>query len=326
MLCLPVGGNMSHLAHRSKIKSTMPLHPQAQAFLDEIAQKNPPPWEELPPQQGREIFNGFSDLTGEGPSLLLTEDRTLPGGVKVRIYADTHEDNQSAVIYFHGGGWVLGNIETHDPMCRRIAKSSGCTVISVDYALAPENPFPIPLEDCYTATVHVAVHAAEFRIDAKHIAVAGDSAGGNLAAAVAIKARDEAGPQIKFQLLIYPVIQPNFDSESYVQFAEGHGLTRGSMQWFWRQYIGDRALTALASPARADSLRGLPPAHVITAEYDVLRDEGEAYARQLLAAGVPTTCRRYDGNLHGFIHFAGRFDDGIKASHDISQILKSNLL
>lgn len=303
----------------------MPLHKQARAFLDAIAEQNPPGWEEMSPQQGREVFNGFGDLFGQGPELARVEDQTLPGEVNVRVYCDTPGQTRPAVIYFHGGGWVIGSVETHDALCRRIAKTSLCTVISVDYALAPENRFPKPLEDCYQATEHVANHASDFCIDADNIAVAGDSAGGNLAAAVAIKARDEAGPRIKLQVLIYPVIQPNFETESYRQFAEGHGLSRAGMQWFWQQYISDLSPGPLAAPATAVSLQGLPAAHVITAEYDVLRDEGEAYARQLSAAGVPTTSRRYDGNLHGFVHFAGMFDDGIKATDDIAQVLKAHL-
>ncbi len=303
----------------------MPLTSQAQAFLDAIAEQNPPGWEELSPQQGREIFESFVDLVGDGPKLVRVEDRTLPGDVSVRIYSDTLAPNQPAAMYFHGGGWVLGNVRTHDAVCRRIAKASGCTVISVDYAPAPESPFPGPLHDCYSATSHVASHGADFGIDPDRIAVVGDSAGGNLAAALVLKARDEAGPSIKFQALIYPVIEPNFESESYTEFAEGHALTRTAMQWFWQQYLGERQPTPLASPSRAESLRGLPPAHVITAEYDVLRDEGESYAQRLSEAGVPTTTRRYDGNLHGFIHFAAAFDDGIRATDDLSQILKSQL-
>ena len=303
----------------------MPLHPQAQAFLDAIAEQNPPGWNEMTPDQGREIFASFGQLFGEGPELDRVEDQTIPGGVNIRIFSNAAAETQPAVIYFHGGGWVLGNVQTHDALCRRIAKASDCTVISVDYALAPEDKFPKPLEDCYLATQHVANHAADLGIDPGKIAVAGDSAGGNLAAAVTIKARDQAGPTIKFQLLIYPVIEPNFETESYRQFAEGHGLSRLVMQWFWKQYISDAAPGPLAAPCTAETLQGLPAAHVITAEYDVLRDEGEAYAEQLRAAGVPTTAKRYHGNLHGFIHFAEMFDDGIKATDDLAQILKAQL-
>lgn len=303
----------------------MPLTQQAQAFLDAVAAANPPGWEDLSPQQGRETFNGFVDLFGETPELSRVENHTLPGDVRVRLYADAGDKPQPLVMYFHGGGWVLGNIQTHDALCRRIAASSGCTVVSVDYALAPENPFPKPLDDCYSATSTVIGQASSFDVDPDRVAVVGDSAGGNLAAAVSIRSRNEGGPSIKLQVLMYPVVSPDFDTESYEQFATGHGLTRASMRWFWKQYLGDQEAGPLAAINKTDSLPGLPPTHIMTAEYDVLRDEGEAFARQLIAAGVPTTSKRYDGNLHGFVHFAGAFDDGLKATQDVGQVLKSHL-
>lgn len=303
----------------------MPLTQQAQLFLDIIAEKNPPPWEELSPQEGRETFDGFIDLFGEGPDLARVEDHTFPGDVNVRLYADDSDKPQPAVMYFHGGGWVLGNIQTHDALCRRIAKASGCTVISVDYGLAPENPFPKPLDDCYSATLAVADQASDIHIDSQRIAVAGDSAGGNLAAAVSIRARDHGGPAIKLQVLLYPVIEPGFETGSYQQFAESHGLTKENMKWFWEQYLGAQPAGPLAAISRTETFEGLPAAHVVTAEYDVLRDEGEAFAQQLIAAGVPTTSKCYDGNLHGFMHFAGMFDDGLMATQDIAEVLKSHL-
>jgi acetyl esterase len=303
----------------------MPLCPQARAFVDAIAEQNPPGWHEMSPREGRTIFNSLGVRFGEGPELALVADQSLQGEVNVRVYSDAPEKIQPAVIYFHGGGWVLGNVDTHDALCRRLAKASDCTVVSVDYALAPENPFPKPLDDCYRATRHVADHATEFAIDDRRVAVMGDSAGGNLAAAVALKARDEGGPAIKLQVLIYPIIERNFETKSYQQFAEGHGLTLATMEWFWEQYLGNRMPGPLADLTAADSLQGLPGAHVVTAEYDVLRDEGEAYARQLNAAGVPATLKRYDGNLHGFVHFAGAFDDGITATEEIAEVLRTRL-
>ena len=237
----------------------------------------------MSPQEGRETFDGFIDLFGEGPDLARVEDHTLPGDVNVRLYADDSDEPQPAVMYFHGGGWVLGNIQTHDALCRRIAKASGCTVISVDYGLAPENPFPKPLDDCYSATLAVADKASDIHIDSQRIAVAGDSAGGNLAAAVSLRARDHGGPAIKLQVLLYPVIEPGFETESYQQFAESHGLTKENMKWFWEQYLGAQPAGPLAAISRAETLEGLPAAHVVTAEYDVLRDEGEAFAGRLIA-------------------------------------------
>jgi acetyl esterase len=304
----------------------MPLHPQAQAFLDAIAEKNPPGWEELSPTEGRKIFSEFGDLFGEGPAVARVEDHTTSGGVKLRLYSDEASGNQAATMYFHGGGWVLGNIDTHDALCRRLAKQSGCTVVSVEYSLSPESRFPQPLDDCFAATCHVADNAADIGIDASRLAVAGDSAGGNLATAVTLKSRDQSGPSIKLQVLIYPVIEPTFDTESYQSFGSGHGLSLNGMRWFWDQYLGEQTPLPLAVPSRATSLEGLPAAHVITAEYDVLRCEGEAYARQLESAGVPTTTKRYLGCLHGFVHFAGMFDDGIRATADIAEILRAKLV
>lgn len=309
----------------------MPLTPQAQAFLDAVAAQNSPPWESLTPQEGRAAFSGLTELFGEGPVVSRVEDQTLPGGLGLRIYSDGSESGgrsarQPAVMYFHGGGWVLGNLDTHDALCRRLAKASGCTIVSVDYSLSPEARFPQPLQECYDATKYVSDHADELGVLAGRMAVAGDSAGGNLAAAVAIKARDEGSPSIKLQVLIYPVIEPKFDTDSYEQFADNHGLSRENMKWFWQQFLGDQAPTPLAAPAQSASLAGLPSAHVITAQYDVLRDEGEAYARSLAAAGVPTSTRRYDGNLHGFIHFAGIFDDGLRATDDVAAVLRNQLL
>ena len=310
---------------------TMTLTPQAQAFLDLVAAQNRPRWEQLTPQQGRAVFAGLVDLFGEGPQISRVEDRLLPGDVPVRIYSDVGNDDrdsnrQPAVLYFHGGGWVLGDLETHDALCRRLAHASACTIIAVDYSRAPEARFPQALQECFDAMTYVADHAEALGLIPGRLAVAGDSAGGNLAAAVALKARDEGRTEIQLQVLIYPVIEPDFDRDSYQRFAEDFGLTRSTMQWFWQQYLGDQPPVPLAAPATAQSHAGLPTAHVITAEYDVLRDEGEAYADQLARAGVPTTTRRYEGNLHGFIQFAGMFDDGLLAASDIAKVLRQHLL
>jgi len=308
----------------------MSLTEQAQAFLDVLAEQKPPRWEDLPTEDARSLFASLGDLFGTGPPVARIVDHVLPGNLKVRVYSNRREPldgqgAQAAVMYMHGGGWVLGDLDTHDALCRRLAVESDCAIIAIDYALSPEARFPVALHQCYDATVHVANHADAFGVDPGRIAVAGDSAGGNLAAAVAMKARDQGGPPIRLQVLVYPVIEPSFDTSSYQAFAEQHGLTRASMQWFWQQYLGQQAPTPHAAPSLAASHEGLPPAHIVTAEYDVLRDEGEAYARQLSAAGVPVTHRRYDGNLHGFIHFAGAFDDGLTAAKDIAEILRSSL-
>lgn len=303
----------------------MPLTSQASEFLAAIAEANLPGWEALSPDAGRARFNSLTDLFGEGPEIANVEDRILPGDIPVRIYADSDEV-QPAVMYFHGGGWVLGNIDTHDALCRRLAQASGCTIISVDYALSPEHRYPKALNDCYAATAYVKKHAKDFRINARRFAVAGDSAGGNLAAAVAMKARDENGPKIRFQLLIYPVIERNFDTQSYQKFGTGHGLSLANMQWFWEQYMGDQPAEPLAAPITAESLANLPPAHIVLAEYDVLHDEGEEYAKQLNAAGVPTSTSMFAGNLHGFIHFSGLFEDGLAGTKHVASVLNRTLV
>lgn len=303
----------------------MTLTKQARSFLDAVAEQNLPPWQDLPPTASRERFNSYTDLFGDGPELATVSDHTIPGNIRVRLYQSQSSRPAPAVVYFHGGGWVIGNIDTHDSLCRRLARFSDCHVISVDYSLSPEVKFPTALNECFAATQHVIDHASDFGIIADRVAVAGDSAGGNLAAAVALKSLRQGEPLIRLQVLIYPVIARAFDTESYLQFAEDHGLSRATMQWFWQQYMGDQAVTDLASPELAGSLEGLPAAHVVTAEYDVLRDEGEAYSARLQSANVPTTSRRYDGNLHGFVHFAGIFDDGIAATRDVAEVLKSHL-
>jgi acetyl esterase len=305
----------------------MPLDPQAHAFLAAIAEQNPPAWEDLTPEEGRKAFTGLAEVFGTGPEVHRVEDRNLPGSIGVRIYRPAAEAALPAVMYFHGGGWVLGDLNTHDTLCRRLAAGSGSVVISVEYRRPPEHKFPGALNDCFEATRYVADHAGELGVDAKRVAVAGDSAGGNLAAAVALRARDEGGPAIHSQWLIYPVIDRQFDTGSYQSFAEGHALTRANMEWFWDQYLMGQAdaLDPYAAPGQAKSLAGLPPAHVITAEFDVLRDEGESYASRLKAAGVPVTLRRYDGMLHGFIHFTEPFDVGKQAIQDLAAAIKKSL-
>lgn len=308
----------------------MALTVQAQAFLDALQEQQPTPWHEMSPVEARSAFQELRELFGEGPQVAQIQDRQLPSGTQVRIYRDVASESATSaplpgVMFFHGGGWVLGNLNTHDALCRRVAKESGCVVVSVDYSLAPEAPFPQPLEECFSATQDIAKHASEFGIRPDRLAVMGDSAGGNLAAAVALKARDAGGPGIAFQLLIYPVIAPNFETSTYREFATGFGLARADMQWFWQQYLGNSAPSELAAPNQASSLENLPPAHVVTAEYDVLRDEGEAYAGQLEAAGVPVSRKRYSGNLHGFIHFSGLFDDGLAATTELAGILRDAL-
>lgn len=302
----------------------MPLHPQAKAFVESLAERNPPGWEELSVAEGREVFASFEPMFGTGPELRRVENLSFGHGITGRLYSN-RSDTAPAVIYFHGGGWVLGNLDTHDAICRRLAADSNCTVISVDYGLAPENRFPGPVEDCYVATKYVVDHANQLNVDGSRIAVAGDSAGGQLAAAVALKSREIGAPAIVLQVLIYPVVEPMFETESYRAFGSGYGLSKASMRWFWKQFLGDLPAPPLAAPIRSESLAGLPDTLLITAEYDVLRDEGEALARKLSLDGVDVNLRRYDGMLHGFVHFAALFDTGIEATRQLALMIKQRL-
>jgi acetyl esterase len=227
-------------------------------------------------------------------------------------------------VYFHGGGWVTGNVDAYDPTCRSLANAAGCVVVSVDYRLAPEHKFPAAPEDCYAAVQWVAASAAEFGGDPSRLAVGGDSAGGNLAAVVSHMARDRGGPPLAFQLLVYPVTDHHFGTVSYQQNGDGYLLTRDSMVWFWNHYLEKEAdgTSPLASPLRCTNLANLPPAFVITAEFDPLRDEGEAYGKCLTSAGVATTVKRYDGMIHGFFSL-GVFDQGRQAIKDAAAALQN---
>ncbi len=294
----------------------MPLDPQAQQVLDQLAALGLPPNHLVSPAQAR--INMKSRPRAAGPEVANVQDRLIPGpGVEipVRIYTPTGTGPFPILVWFHGGGWVVGDLETADPTARHLTVGAGCVVVSVDYRLAPETKFPGPADDCYAATIWAAQHAARIDGDAERIAVGGDSAGGNLAAAVALMARDRGGPSLVFQLLVYPVTARDFDTSSYQQNADGYGLSRDSMQWYWDHYLQNHADAShpYAAPLVAQNLKGLPPALVITAEYDPLRDEGEAYAKRLQAAGVPTTCTRYDGMIHGFFGMSAVLDKGKQA-------------
>ena len=231
------------------------------------------------------------------------------------------------LVYFHGGGWVVGSVAISDPFCRALANASGCAVLSVEYRLAPEDRYPAAADDAYAATRWSADHAADLGIDVSRIAVGGSSAGGNLAAVAALMARERGEPSIAFQLLHVPVTDHDFDTPSYRANATGFGLTRGGMRWFWDHYAPDPRLRdePYASPLRAKDLAGLPPAHVVTAECDPLRDEGRAYATRLLKAGVPTTYVEYPRMVHGFTGMAVTIPMGRTAIDDMGAALRRAL-
>jgi acetyl esterase len=296
----------------------VPLDLDAKAYLDRLAGLGAPPIGELTPAEARLAMEATAaDLFGPTDAVGSVVDRALPGPVRVRMYEPPASDRPlPALVYFHGGGWVIGSLDTHDGVCRALASRVPCIVISVDYRLAPEHRFPAAVDDAWTATAWVFEHAASIGGDPQRVAVGGDSAGGNLAAVVALRARDLRLP-LSLQLLVYAVTDYDLDTASYLELADGYGLTRDAMRWFWELYLGDAdGSHPEASPLRAAELAGVAPAHVVTVEFDPLRDEGEAYAARLAGAGVPVTSVREDGLIHGCLRMpgtipaAGRLLDG----------------
>lgn len=308
----------------------MPLHPQAKAIVEAfnamMAGQGPRTPQNLPAARAA----AARATRPPGPALPSVRDVCVPGpagDLLVRVYLPSTASALPVMLYFHGGGWVLGSVDGHDATCRRLALGSGCAVASVEYRLAPEAKFPAPLEDCFAATKWLVGNGGAIGVDGSRLTVGGDSAGGNLAAAVCLMARDQGGPPIKFQMLVYPVMDRDFDTPSYLQNAEGYLLSRAGMIANWKLYLRSDADAAnpLAAPLRARDLRGLPPALVITAEYDPLRDEGEAYARRLQASGVPTTLTRYDGMVHGFFGYAETVDAARDAVRRCAEALRKAL-
>ena len=290
----------------------MPLDPKAKAMIDMMAQMPVPAWSELDAVSYRAMMDMGRFPPPDLPlAEVVTTEIPGPGGpIPIRIYRASLNENQPGIVYFHGGGFVLGNLDSHDGTCRRLCMNIGCTVVSVDYRLAPESLYPAAVDDSYAATQWVATNAKTLKIDPARIAVAGDSAGGNLAAVVALIARDRGTPKLCHQLLTYPVTDMAFTSESYTSNGNGYFLTKDMMAWFGTQYVppGHNVEDPLLSPIYAADLSKLPPATVITAEYDPLRDEGEAYAKRLQDAGVPTRLLRFDGVIHGFFSMNGAID------------------
>ncbi len=306
----------------------MPLDPQARVVLDQLAAMGLPAVNEVSPEQAR--ANMKLRPRAPGPEVAKVEDRSIPGpdgDVPVRIYIPEGSGPFPILIWYHGGGWVIGDLESADGPSRHLCVGADCVVVSVDYRLAPETKFPGPAEDCYAAIQWAVDNAAAINGDPARVAVGGDSAGANLAAAISLMARDRNDPAISFQLLVYPVTERNFSTASYHDNATGYSLTQAGMRWFWDQYLADDADAAnpYAAPAQAANLSGLPPALVITAEFDPLRDEGEAYAELLRNAGVPTQATRYDGMIHGFFAMPAVLDQGRRAVDEATAALKASL-
>ena len=307
----------------------MPLDPQARRLLDQLAAMGRPPVSALTPPEARRSLKALAAAMA-GPSIALphVEDRTIPGpggAIPVRMYTPEGQAPFPGLVFFHGGGWVVGDLDTHDSACRQLAKKAGCVVVSVAYRLAPEHKFPAAVDDGYAATQWVATHAAQMGIDPQRIAVGGDSAGGNLAAVIAQMARDQAGPALVLQLLVYPAVDATLGFPSVQENGQGYLLTQDSLHYYYNHYVPagtDRTWVRL-SPLYVASFTGLPPAHIITAEFDPLRDEGEAYAEKLQAAGVPVTCTRYAGMVHAFFSLDGVLDQGKKAIDEAAAALRA---
>jgi acetyl esterase len=303
---------------------TVPVHPQARQLLAARAAAGAPPTWELTPSDARQGFAATRSLIGPGPAVARVRDVVIGGqsnGIPARVY-DPGPDAPGVVVYYHGGGWVIGSVDGWDPVCRALAVSSGCRLVSVDYRLAPEHRFPAAADDAYDAFCWVSSELAP----RGPVVLAGDSAGGNLAAVTALRARDASGPTAALQVLVYPVTDHDFDRPSYHGYDGTEFIVnRRDMLWFWDHYAPDPAARSnpYASPLRAADLSGLPPAYLVTAEHDPLRDEGFAYAGRLSAARVPVEHRHYGSQIHGFFTLVNVLDDADKAVADAGAAIRA---
>lgn len=288
----------------------VPLDEEVQKLLGKFEAESIPCLSSLSVAEARKLNNELArKLAGPPVSVAVVQNFTVAtpeAKIPVRMYRPRNESDLPALIFLHGGGWVVGDLDSYDWLCRSITVATGCVLFSVDYRLAPEHKFPTAVEDSYWVTRWIIENGPAQDIDSRRVAIGGDSAGGNLATAVCLKARDNGGnPPLVHQLLIYPITNHSFDTESYRKYADGYYLTARDMKWFWNNYLGEfsNGLHPYASPLLAKNLASLPPAHIITAEFDPLRDEGEAYAERLKEAGIPTMSSRYDTMVHGFLDF-----------------------
>jgi acetyl esterase len=279
-----------------------------QAVINQLAAHGGPPIYTLTPEEARSVLLRAQSGSFRKPDAEVKDWKVSSGPYTLRlrtIRPHTAVDSSPVVIYFHGAGWVMGDSTTHDRLVRELAVGANATLVFVDYDRAPEHRYPVAIEEAYAATCYVSGHAEEFGVDAARLAVAGDSVGGNMATVVTLLAKQRSGPAIAGQLLFYPVTNADFETGSFKQFADGPWLTRAAMQWFWDQYLPDRSLrkNPTASPllASPEQLAGLPRALIITAENDVLRDEGEGYGRKLIEAGVEVVTTRYNATIHDFV-------------------------
>ncbi|HEX7378873.1 MAG TPA: alpha/beta hydrolase [Pirellulales bacterium] len=307
----------------------MPLDEIAKRLLELAAAAGGQPTHLQTPAEARAVMLAQSASLGPPEEVASIEDRTIATKEKgdeipIRIYRPQRSGVLPGLVYFHGGGWVLGSIDTHDGLCRSIANAAECVVVSVDYRLAPEHPFPAGASDTFFALAWVVFNAESLGIDPWRVVVGGDSAGGNLAAVATLMAREYGGrPALAGQVLLYPITDCDFNTSSYLNYGDGHLLTRDAMAWFFKHYLPADiwADDPFISPLRAESLRGLPPALVITAECDPLCDEGNAYARRLEADGVPVRWHCYPGMIHGFIRRHKLLPPGREALNEIAAML-----
>lgn len=307
----------------------MPLAAEYVAMFEQMAEQEPaPPIYEMTTEQARELYRTMRPVIAELP-VQRSEDRTIPGtlgDIPVRIYTPEGQGPFGVLVNFHGGGWVIGDLDTADAVCRQMATMAGVVVVSVDYRMAPEDPYPAAVIDAYDATKWAADNMNTLNGNGK-LGVIGESAGGNLSAVVSLKAREEGGPNIHFQCLLYPVTDCDLSRASYQENGEGYILETRTMQWFWDTYCPDASRRAEphASPMRAADFSNLPPALIVTAEFDPLRDEGEAYGDALNAAGSQATVVRYDGLVHDFMATAPLFECSKTALHGTVDAIKQHL-
>ena len=304
----------------------MSLDPQVEKILAEAAALGLPAYQDLSPTEARKQMLDIAPPVEPSLAVSRVEDRSIPGPaseIPLRLYYPEVNPPFAAFVFFHGGGWVIGNLDTHHGLCHALAKTSGCLVVSVDYRLAPEHPYPAAVEDAYAATEWVAENSAVIQADPERLAVGGDSAGGHLATVVSMMARDRKGPCIDLQILIYPITDCNFNTPSYLENKEGYMLTRDLMKWFWDHFLHDKTQSnkPYASPLQAPNLSNLPPALIITAGYDPLRDEGQAYGKRLQDAGVNVMLSHYPGMIHAFIRMTARLDMANQALDEIADTL-----
>lgn len=298
------------------VHANVPLHPDAVAILDTLKKNKVPEWHTLGAVEGRRVYDARVSLfASQRTPVDSVEDRIIDGPagpLAIRVYRpDVGQQSGplGAVLYLHGGGWTFGNLESHDEICRRLCASTQGVVVGVDYRLAPEHPFPAPLDDCTRALEWLADEATALNVDVNSISVAGDSAGGNLAAGLCVRVRDHGGPAILAQVLLYPAIVPLWENLSYYENAYEKFVTRADCKWFWDNYLGDTPRdNPYAAPGAAE-LRNLPPALIITAGHDPLRDDGEIFGHQLSEAGNTVEIRRYGGMLHGFLGIPVELED-----------------